>query len=67
MVELKVPEALLLKVTAPVGVLVVPVEESVTVTVQVVGAFTASGEVQVTLVDVERLLTVRPKVPELVE
>ncbi len=66
-VELKVPEALLLNVTVPVGVIFVPAEVSVTVTVQVVAAFTGSvaGE-QVTLVEVERLMTARLKVPELV-
>ncbi len=66
-VELKVPEPLVLKVTVPVGMVAVPPEVSVMVAVQVVEAFTASGEEQLTLVEVERLETVRPKVPELVE
>ncbi len=66
MVELKLPEPLLLKVTVPVGVLIVPAEVSVTVAVQVVEAFTASGEVQLMLVEVARFETVRLKVPELV-
>ncbi len=64
--ELKLPEPLLLKVTVPVGVLVVPPEVSVTVAVQVVEAFTASGEVQIMLVAEERFKAVRLKVPELV-
>ncbi len=67
-VGLKPPEALLLKVTVPVGVIFVPVDVSVTVAVQVVGAFTAIGfGAQVTLVLVERLFTVRLRLPELVE
>ncbi len=64
--ELKVPEALLLKVIVPVGVMVAPLEVSVTVAVQVLGALTTSGEEQLTLVVVERLLTVKLILPELV-
>ncbi len=67
MVPLNVPEPLLVNVIVPVGVLVVPDEVSETVAVQVVEAFTESGEEQLMLVEVERLLTVRLKVPELVE
>ncbi len=64
---LKLPEALVLKVIVPVGVEVVPEEVSEAVAVQVEGAFTGSGEEQLTLVKVVRLFTVRLKVPELVE
>lgn len=54
-VELKLPEPLLLKVRVPVGVTLVPEEVSTTVAVQVVGAFTTTGLVeQLTLVEVER-------------
>ena len=51
-----------LKVTVPVGVLVVPVSVSVTVAVQVVAvpAVRLAGE-HATEVDVERPLTVSPK------
>ncbi len=64
--ELKVAEAPLVKVTVPVGVPAVPVEVSETIAVQVVGAFTATvAGVQVTLVEVVRLFTVRLKLPEL--
>ncbi len=67
-VELKLPEPLLLKVTVPVGVIFVPVEVSVRVAVHVEDALTGSVTgVQVTVVLVERLLTVRLKVLELVE
>ncbi len=66
LVELKAPEALLLNVTVPEGVRAVPDEVSETVAVQVEGALTGSGDEQVMLVEVERLLTVRLKVPELV-
>ncbi len=48
-VELNVPDPLLLKVIVPVGDMVVPDDVSETVAVQVVGAFTASGEEQLTL------------------
>ena len=51
----------------PVGVVLVPKSVSATVAVQVEGPFTTSGEgVQLMLVVVERLLSVRLKVPELV-
>ncbi len=67
-VELKLPELLLLKVTVPVGVAVVPEEASETVAVQVVGAFTTSGfGVQLTVTEAARFETVRLKVPELVK
>ncbi len=63
---MKLPEALLVKVTVPVGVLVVPDEVSETVAAQVVGAFTTTGLVeQLTVAEVERLLTDKLKVPEL--
>ncbi len=63
---LNVPEpAVRLQETVPVGVILAPVSESVIVAMQVVGAFTTSGEVQLVLVEEERLLTVRLKVPEL--
>ncbi len=65
--ELKVPEALLLKVTVPLGVVAVPAEMSETVAVQVAGAFTASGEEQLTPAELERFAAVRLKLPELVE
>ncbi len=64
MAELNVPEPLLVKVIVPVGVVTVPDEVSEMVAVQVEAAFTASGEVQLMLVDVDRLMTVRLKVPE---
>ncbi len=65
LVALKLPEALLVKVTVPVGVLVVPDEVSETVAVQVVGAFATTGLVeQLTVAEVERLLTDKLKVPE---
>ncbi len=68
MVELKLPEPLLVKVTVPVGVTVVPADVSVTVAVQVEGAFAGSelGE-QTTLTDEERFEAVRVKLPELPE
>ncbi len=65
--ELKEPEPELLKVIVPEGVIRVPAEESDAVAVQVVGAFTGSGEEQLTLVLDERLETERLKLPELVE
>ncbi len=61
--EPKLPEPLVVKVTVPVGVMAVPDEMSVTVTVQVVGAFAESGEIQLMLAEVERLVTERAKVP----
>ncbi len=66
LVELKVPEALLLNVTVPEGVRAVPDEVSETVAVQIEGALTGSGDEQVMLVEVDRLFTVRLKEPELV-
>ncbi len=63
--ELKVPEALLLKLTVPVGVMVVPGEISATVPMHVVAPFTASGDEHVTLVEVVRSAAVRLKPPEL--
>ncbi len=57
---------LVLQVTVPVGVDVVPESVSVTVAVQVVVALTAMGLVQLTEDEVERLFTVSEKVPELV-
>jgi hypothetical protein len=55
---------LLVKLTVPVGALLVPPSVSVTVAVQVVGALigTAAGS-QATLVEVARLFTVTVKVP----
>ncbi len=61
-----VPVPLELNETVPVGALVVPPDVSVTVAVQVVGAFTATDEgVQVTPVVVVRLFTVTSWVLEL--
>ena len=63
---LKVPAPLLLKLTVPVGVLLVPTSVSLTVAVQVVGwPTTTDAGLQPTLVLVERLLTVTVVVPEL--
>jgi len=63
---LKVPAPLLLKLTVPVGVLGVPVSVSLTVAVQVVDCpTTTDAGLQLTLVPVERLLTVTVVVPEL--
>jgi hypothetical protein len=63
---LKVPAPLLLKLTVPVGVLGVPVSVSLTVAVQVVACpTTMDAGLQLTLVLVERLLTVTRLVPEL--
>ncbi len=53
-VALKLPAPLLLNVTVPVVVEVVPEEVSETVAVQVEGAFTGSGEEQLTVTEVER-------------
>ncbi len=64
-VELKVPEALLLKLRVPVGVIGVPGEMSATVPMHVVAPFTASGEEQLTPVEVVRSEAVRLKPPEL--
>ena len=66
-VLLKVPVPPVLKVTVPAGADFVPLGSvSVTVAVQVVGAFSATdaGE-QLTVVVVARVLTLSPKVPEL--
>ncbi len=50
----------------PVGDVEVPAEVSVTVAVQVAGALTESpAGLQVMLVELERWLTVRTKLPEL--
>ncbi len=66
--ELRIPGALLLNVTLPLGIMAVPKELSVTIAVQVAGAFTGvEAGVQLTLIEVERLLTVRLKLPEPVE
>ncbi len=55
MVELKLPEPLLVKVTVPVAVVGAPELVSVTVAVQEVGTLTGSGlGVQLTLVLVDR-------------
>ncbi len=51
---LKLPEPLLLNVTVPVGVEVVPEEVSEAVAVQVEGAFTGSGEEQLMATEVCR-------------
>ena len=60
------PPPLVLKLAAPLGVIGVPGELSVTVALHVVGPFSMSGlGVQLTLVEVERLLTVSAKLPEL--
>jgi len=62
-----VPVPLLVKLTVPVGALVVPVEVSVTVAVHVVAEFTGTEDgVQLTAVVVTRLFTVTAAVPELV-
>ena len=65
---LKVPAPLLVKLTVPEGVLWVPTSVSLTVEVQVVEAprGTVAGE-QLTVVLVERALTVTVVVPELPE
>ena len=60
-----VPVPLLVNETVPVGALVVPPDVSVTVTLQVVGALTATGVVQVTVVRVVRSVTVTEPLPEL--
>jgi len=52
-----------LRATVPVGVMKVPAEVSVTVTVQVEPWFTTTGVVQVTAVVVARLLTTTLAVP----
>lgn len=63
----KEPEPLL-KLTEPVGVVVVPELVSLTVAVQVVGAFTGTDPgVQVTVVDVVRCVALTAKALELPE
>jgi len=65
---LKVPAPLLPKLTVPVGVLLVPTPVSLTVAVQLVEAPTGTvAGVQLTLVLVERRLTVTVVMPELPE
>jgi hypothetical protein len=67
-VELKVPEALLLQLTDPVGVRAVPGLLSVTVAVQVLGALTGTEPgAQLTAVVVERVVAVRANWPLLPE
>ena len=64
---LNVPLPSLEKLAVPPGVLAVPEELSLTVAVQVVLAPTATElGLQATAVEVERLVTVRAKVPLLV-
>jgi hypothetical protein len=60
------PAPLAVRFTVPVGVVAVPDDVSVTVTVQLVGAPIAAGPPQVTAVDVVRMLTVIESLPELV-
>ena len=64
LVALKVPVALLVKLTEPVGVIAPAPEESATVTVQVLGVLsrTLAGE-HVTVVVVARLVDASVKVP----
>jgi hypothetical protein len=63
---LKVPAPLLLKLTVPLGVLLVPTSASLTVAVQVVACpTTTDAGLQLTLVLVERLLTVTMVLPKL--
>ena len=65
---MKVPAPLLARVTVPPGVMRVPGELSLTVTVHVVGEFTVTGEgAQTTVVVVARTMTVITALPELVE
>ena len=62
----KVPVPLLVKLTVPVGALVVPPDVSVTVAVHVVAALTGTEEgEQLTPVVVVRVVTVSEAVPEL--
>lgn len=66
-VLLKLPLPLEPKVTVPEGVLMVPTSRSLTVAVQLVGASTGTlGGVQLTLVEVARLVTPTVVVPLLV-
>jgi hypothetical protein len=63
----KSPAPPLDQLTLPVGVLALPPEASVTVAVQVVGSSAATVDgVQLTVVSVERLVTVTVSPPELV-
>jgi hypothetical protein len=55
----KAPVELVVKLTLPVGVMSVPSEVSLTVAVQFVDWVTVTGVLQLTAVDVARLLTVR--------
>ena len=65
---LNVPGPLLRKNTGPVGAMVIPTEVSVTVAVQVVGVFMGTRlGLQLTVVEVVRLITVRANVPALPE
>ncbi len=67
-VELKLPEPLVLKVIVPVGVVAVPAEVSVTVAMHVTGAFTGIvAGVQLSVVVVVRLVAFRFDWLELVE
>ena len=67
-VPVKVPAPLLARVTVPPGVMSVPGEVSLTVTVHVVGEFTATDEgEQTTVVVVVRTMMVITALPELVE
>ena len=68
LVALKVPVALLVKLTEPVGVIAPAPEESATVTVQVLGVLsrTLAGE-HVTVVVVARLVEARVNDPLLPE
>ncbi len=64
---IKEPEALEENVTIPEGVTAVPASVSITVAVQAVGAFTGTDAgAQATEVEVDRLVAVREKLPELV-
>jgi hypothetical protein len=66
--ELKVPEALLVQLTDPIGVRGVPGLLSVTVAVQVLGELTGTeAGAQLTAVVVERLVAVRANWPLLPE
>ncbi len=65
--ELKVPGALVVNVIVPDGVIMVPSEVSDTVAVQVEAELVGTEEgTQLMLVEVERWVTLRLKLPELV-
>ena len=68
-VELKLPVAVpvALHVTVPVGVVTVPGEMSATEAVQVEPCAITTGDVQVTVVDVNRTFTVMLELPLLPE